>query len=307
MRVLLIGQKAFGADALAALVRDRVELVGALIGTSDLERADPLEAVAAEAGIDSLKVDNLMAPEVEDWVRERRPDLIVMAFVTLYMPMSLARVAPLGALNFHPSLLPLHRGISAIPWTILCGDEQAGLSVYFVDEGMDTGEVVVQKAVDVDAEDDFKSLYFKKIYPLGVEAIVEAVRLVAMGNPPRVRQDESRAGYEPPIGRRHLTINWSDHVEQNRRRVRAGTPGLGGIAFLEDGREMRIYGCKRIGQAQQSRVKAGQVVEVKEGGILVQGTGGMLLLTNLCLAGEAKMDGGTFAANYGVSPGTAFK
>jgi methionyl-tRNA formyltransferase len=189
----LIGQKAFGADALSALAKNGVELAGAVVAASGSGREDPLEEAAKKVGADCLKTGSLRTPEVKEWVSKRNPDLIVMAFVTLYMPMSLAETAPLGALNFHPSLLPLHRGISAIPWTILHGDKRAGLSIHFVDEGIDTGDVVVRKEVEVSDDDDFKTLYFKKIYPLGISAVCEAVGLVASGNPPRMKQDESKA------------------------------------------------------------------------------------------------------------------
>ena len=129
MRILLIGQKAFGADVLSALCEDKAEIAGVIVGTSDMDREDPVETVCQSRGIDFLKTNSLRKPEVFDWSRDKAPDLIVMAFVTLYMPMTIAELAPLGTINFHPSLLPLHRGISSLPWTILAGDKLAGLSV----------------------------------------------------------------------------------------------------------------------------------------------------------------------------------
>ncbi|MDR3279512.1 MAG: hypothetical protein LBT23_03270 [Synergistaceae bacterium] len=305
MRLLLIGQKAFGADALSALAKDGAEIVGAVVGTSDSDREDQVEIVARDLKIDYMRTGSLKKPDVAQWVSERRPDLIAMAFVTLYMPKSLASLAPLGTINFHPSLLPLHRGISSLPWTILSGDTMAGLSIYFVDEGMDTGDVIVQKRVEVAEDDDFKSLYFKKIYPLGLSAICEAVRLIASGNPPRMRQDDSASSYDPPLGREHLILDWSASVETNSRRIRAGNPGTGGVTRMDDGVEVRVYGCKK-GGAPSVGGEVGRVLSVGDSGILVQSADGALLLTNLCVPGDAKLSGAEFAVKYGLSEGRRF-
>jgi methionyl-tRNA formyltransferase len=302
----LIGQKAFGADALSSLAEEGVELAGAVAQASGGDREDPVEEVAGKLGIACLKTGSLKTQEVRGWVSERAPDLIVMAFVTLYMPMSLASIAPSGTLNFHPSLLPRHRGINAIPWTILCGDKRAGLSVHFVDEGIDTGDVVVQKEVDIADDDDFKSLYFKKIYPLGISAIREAVGLVASGNPPRMKQDESKSTYEPPIKKEDLMLDWSGSIDMNHRKIRAGNPGFGGVTWLEDGREASVYGCKKSGKTRQKGAKDGQIVRIDEGGITVQCSDGTLLLTSLRLQGGEKLSGAGFTSAYSLSVGDRF-
>lgn len=305
MRVLLIGQKAFGSDALAALADEPVELVGAVVAAADQRRADPLEAAAKARGIDCLKTASLGSGAVSDWVTARRPDLLVMAFVTLYLPMSLAALAPLGAINFHPSLLPAHRGISALPWTILCGDRLAGLSVYFVDEGVDTGDVIVQKSVEIGEDDDVKTLYFKKIYPLGVRALCEAVALVAAGNPPRIRQDEAAAGYDPPLSREHLLIDWGSGLEDARRKIRAGNPGPGGVALL-DGREARIYGGRRSPRPAPIPAAPGAVLAIDRDGIHVTTADGVLLITSLGYAGCEKMQAAGFAAAHALTDRAVF-
>ncbi len=302
MRVLLIGQKAFGADVLRALDKEAVELAGAVVGTKDLAAEDAVETVAAEIGVDCIKVASLRTEEIRQWVRERTPDLIVMAFVTLYMPKSLADVAPLGAINFHPSLLPLHRGISALPWTILCGDKLAGLSVYFVDEGMDTGDVIVQKSVEIGPDDDFKTLYFKKVFPLGVEAVCEAVRLISAGNPPRTKQDEALSSYEPPLKKEHLVLRWEESAELNLRKIHAGNPGTGAVTAL-NGREVRIYGAVRA-DVGENGVPGSAVVTEK--GLFVRTGDGALRIDTLCFAGEKKMSAEAFLQANAAESGFAF-
>ncbi len=304
MRILLIGQKAFGAEVLTALTKEPVELVGAVVGTGKPDLTDQVETAALEHGIDYIKVSSLKTPQVMEWVSQRKPDLIVMAFVTLYIPMPLVELAPQGAINFHPSLLPLHRGINALPWTILSGDKTAGLSVYFVDDGIDTGDVIVQKSVEIEEKDDFKSLYFEKIFPLGVQAVCEAVALIASGDPPRKKQDDNRASYEPPLKREHLLIRWSEGVRAARNKIRAGNPGIGGVSML-GGKEVRIYGARISGLPVQKDAAPGTVLSV-EGGVHVQARDGVLELTTLAVAGERKVPAADFVCANGVSAGARF-
>lgn len=302
MRIVLIGQKAFGSDMLKALVKEPVSLVGAVVGTSSLEKEDPVETAAKENGIDFIKVASLKTEEVARWVAGKRPDLIVMAFVTLYMPMRLVEMAPLGAINFHPSLLPRHRGGSALPWTILSGDEIAGLSVYFVDDGLDTGDVIVQKSVEI-GEDDFKTLYFKKIYPLGIQAMCEAVAMIQAGNPVRMKQNDRLSSYEPKLQSKHLLIDWADKRELALRKIRAGNPGIGGVAMWE-GKEIRVFGAEKSSCTKKD-APAGTVVSM-EGGIHVQMPDGALKLNSLCFTGGKKMSAAEFVEATQLTVGSIF-
>lgn len=302
MKVLLIGQKAFGADVLKAYLEKPIELVGAIVGTNDLEKEDAVEAAAREANIDCIKVNSLKTADVKSWVEAKKPDLIAMAFVTLYMPMDLVQAAPLGAINFHPSLLPLHRGISALPWTILCGDKTAGLSVYFIDGGMDTGDVIVQKSVEI-GDDDFKDLYFKKIYPLGIQAMCEAIDLILTGNPPRVKQDDALATSEPKLKREHLLIHWSGSSEEILRKVRAGNPGIGASAEYR-GREVRIFAAGRCDPGSTDSAP-GTVISLADG-ICVRTGDGAVCIKTISVPPERKMSAQAFAEKEGLKAGSSF-
>lgn len=305
MRILFIGQKSFGADTLMALAAANVNIVGVVVGTNSLEREDPVEVVAKQCNVEYIKITNLKSPKVALWVSEKTPDLIVMAFVTLYMPMSLAELAPMGAINFHPSLLPLHRGISALPWTILSGDKQAGLSVYYLDDGIDTGDVIIQKSVDVTNDDDLKTLYFNKIYPLGIIAITEAIALIEHGCAPRIKQDEAQSTYEPPLKREHLLLNWQHSLEHNRRKIRAANPGIGAAAML-NGQEVRIFGCTSCDMPIKDIAVPGDIIGISQEGIFVQMLDGVLVITNLCYIKGEKQSAQQFAVENGLNCGDNF-
>lgn len=305
MRVLVIGQKAFGADVLLALLEKKVNIVGVIIGTDDISLVDPIEEVANLNKISIIKTTDLKEENVEQFIIKCNPDLMVMAFVTLYMPQSLIDIAPMGAINFHPSLLPAHRGISALPWTILSGDKVAGLTIYHVDSGIDTGDIIIQKSVPIDDNDDLKTLYFKKIFPLGVEAVCEAVTMLEEDNAPRIKQTEEGASYEPPLKKEYLKINWDESLEIHRRKIRAGNPGMGAISELRK-QQVHIYGSQRTEGKPLADVKAGTIIKIDSEGIYVNCIDGILKLTVLCFEGSKKAAAHNFAIENSIKVNEVF-
>lgn len=299
MKVLIIGQKAFGADVLSALLEKKINVVGTIVGSNDISIVDPIEEVSNLHGIPIIKTSSLKKKDVEQFILECNPHLIVMAFVTLYMPQNLTDIVPMGAINFHPSLLPAHRGISALPWTILSGDKIAGLTVYHLDSGMDTGDIIIQKSVPVDDDDDFKTLYFKKIFPLGIKAVCEAVTMLAAGNAPRIKQTEEGASYDPPLNKEHLKVNWDESLEIHRRKIRAGNPGIGAISELRK-QQVHIYGSQRTEGKPLADVKAGTIIKIDSEGIYVNCIDGILKLTVLCFEGFKKTAAHDFATENSI-------
>lgn len=301
MKIVLVGQKAFGASVLEAYVKNGFDIAGIVVGTKDLEKEDQVETVAKTYGLDCIKVDSLKTESVFNWIKNKKPDLIAMAFVTLFMPNTIVKLAPLGTINFHPSLLPLHRGISALPWTILSGDKIAGLSVYYVDDGMDTGDIIIQKETPVN-DLDFKTLYFENIFPLGVDAMVEAINKISNKTAPRIKQDDSKATYEPPLRREHLLIDWDDSTEMILRKIRAGNPGIGGVSMFGE-REVRIFTAEK--QENNQNAKNGEIISVKNG-IEVKTSDGSILIDSICSLGEKKIKSVEYAKLNNIKIGNSF-
>ena len=141
-------------------------------------------------------------------MKKLAPDLAILAFVTDIVPGRVLALPRLGSICYHPSILPRHRGASAINWAVIDGDTRTGLTIFWVDEGIDTGDILLQKEVDIGPDETTGAVYFNKLYPLGVEALVEAVDLIAAGKAPRIPQDHSKATYEPPCDEKVAGINW---------------------------------------------------------------------------------------------------
>jgi methionyl-tRNA formyltransferase len=202
VRLALFGQAAFGKDCLDRLHADGYEIAGVL-APPDAGKPDPLAARAEQLGLRVLRRrffrtrEGKAIPAAVAEHAQLGADLNVLAFVTAFLPREITEVPRLGSICFHPSLLPKYRGGNALAWQIILGERESGVSVFQVDEGTDTGPIVVQKGgVAIEPRDSAGSLYFQKLYPLGVEAVVEAVRLIDQGRAQRRVQDESRASFQ---------------------------------------------------------------------------------------------------------------
>ncbi|GMU40965.1 MAG: methionyl-tRNA formyltransferase [Chloroflexota bacterium] len=284
MRIVLFGQAAFGRDVLDALRAASEEVVGVSV-PRQAGRPDPLAEAAVAASIPVIETPALRQDEPFRQYLDWRPDLLVFAFVTDIVRKRVLDAAALGAIQYHPSLLPRHRGRSAMNWAILSGANRTGLTVFWVDEGIDTGPILLQREVEVGPDDTVGSLYFQRLYPLGVEALVEAVRLVREGRAPRVAQDETAATYEPPCAPEHVVVDWQQHGEVVSRVIRGGDPQPGATARLR-GVTLRLYGARYVpGHPDQP---PGTVEALEGGRAVVAAIGGRVTVERVQRDGEAK-------------------
>src|SRR5437899_7498367 len=201
MRIVVHGQQAFGKAVLEAL-RKRGDDVVAVYVAPEKEGAkvDPLKQAALAAKLPVHQPASYRKPEVWEEFKALKPDLQVMAFVTLFVPEEFLNIPTKGTIQYHPSLLPAYRGPSAITWPIIKGASDAGLPIFWPDNGLDTGDVLLQKKTHIGPDDSLGSVYFDRLFPMGVEAMVEAVDLVKAGKAPRSKQDHAQATYQGPCG-----------------------------------------------------------------------------------------------------------
>ena len=178
MRIVVHGQQAFGKAVLEALLK-RGENVIAVYVAPEKEgaKADPLKEAALAAKLPVYQPASYQKPEVWDEFRALKPDLQVMAFVTLFVPEDFLNIPTHGSIQYHPSLLPAYRGPSAINWPIIKGETETGLSIFWPDNGLDTGDVLLQKKTSIGPTDTLGTVYFDRLFPMGVEAMLEVGRL----------------------------------------------------------------------------------------------------------------------------------
>jgi methionyl-tRNA formyltransferase len=300
MRIVVNGQQAFGAAVLEALL-ERGEDVVAVYCAPDREGRppDPLAEAAREKGIELRQPDSFETEEARAELAALRPDLVVMAYVTLKVPQAVLDTPTHGSIQYHPSLLPRHRGPSAINWAIIHGDDTTGVTIFWPDEGLDTGPVLLAKEVEITADDTLGSLYFDKLFPIGVDATIEAVDLVRDGRAPRTEQDESQATYESWARREDAEIDWSQPAQRVYDLIRGCNPRPGAWTAV-DGDEVQILDASLVDG--DPGAPPGQVVAV-DGERLVVAAGGGAIAVRLVRAGGTKTAAGEWAAGAGLGAG----
>src|SRR5262245_29189400 len=227
MRIILIGQAAFAEKVLDG-VRQRGHDVAAVYCPPDAgARPDPVKARATALGIPVRQHKSLKGAEVQAEFAELKTDLGVLAYVTQIVPQNVFETPRLGSICFHPSLLPRYRGGSAIKWQLINGETETGVTVFWVDPGIDTGPILLQKRAAIRPQDTAGSLYYDTLFPLGVEVVLESIDLVAKGTAPRVVQDESRASYDPLCRDEHAGVDWTLPAREVHNRIRGCDPQPG--------------------------------------------------------------------------------
>ncbi|HWH76386.1 MAG TPA: methionyl-tRNA formyltransferase, partial [Candidatus Binatus sp.] len=274
MRIILIGQAAFAEKTLEKLVGKGEKVVAVYCPLDPPNgKFDPVKTKALALGIPVRQHKSMKDPQVCDEFVALNADLAILAFVTQIVPQQVFSVPRLGSICFHPSLLPKFRGASAINWAIIKGEVVTGLTLFWVDRGIDTGPILLQKEVNVEPDDTTGSLYFNKIFPLGVDAIGEAVDLINAGNPPRIVQDESKANYDPICNDAHAKIDWSKPAREVYNLIRGCDPQPGAHTTY-NGKLVRIFDA-RLELGNNSAV-AGQLTGIGAEEITIALNGGTL-------------------------------
>ena len=301
MRIILIGQAAFASSALDKL-RDRGEEVLAVFCPPDRVEGkfDPVKKRAVELDIPVYQHRSMKGTEVLEKFQELNADLAVLAFVTQIVPPPVFNAPTLGSICFHPSLLPKYRGGSAINWTLINGEKKTGISWFWVDEGIDTGPLLIQKEVEIGPEDTTGTLYFNKLFPLGIEAAGEAIDLIQAGNPPRIVQDESQANYDPLCRDEHSGIDWSQPAQAVFDHIRGCDPQPG-ASITWQGQKIRLYDCSL--QQTGGSATPGQVVAIGSGTVSIALNGGTVVAKKI--RGESgKIAADELAGQSGIQVGS---
>jgi methionyl-tRNA formyltransferase len=301
MRIVVNGQQAFGKAVLDALVERGEDVVAVYVASKRPGgRPDPLKEAAVAHGVAVYEPTTFKTSEVHDEMKALKPDLCVMAFVTLIVPEEFLDIPLEGTIQYHPSLLPRHRGPSAINWAIIQGETRTGLTIFWPDQGLDTGPILMQKEVGITEEDTLGSVYFESLFPMGIEAMVESVDLVRDGNAPRIPQDETQASYESWCTRDEVRIGWDRPLDEVYNLIRGANPQPGAWTIC-DGKTLQIY---EVGKSAEAGGEPGEVVDVTEEGFAVAAPGGRVLVKRVRPEGGDKIAAGAFAAEGGPATGT---
>src|SRR6202045_480285 len=282
MRIVVHGQQAFGKAVLEALLKRGENVVAVYVAPEKPgQKADPLKEAALAAKLPVYQPASYRKPEVWEEFRALKPDLQVMAFVTLFVPEEFLNIPTHGSIQYHPSLLPAYRGASAINWPIILGEKETGLSIFWPDNGLDTGDVLMQKQTPISATDTLGSVYFDRLFPMGVEAMLESVDLVKAGKAPRLKQDD-------PL-------------------IRGCNPAPGAWSTL-DGKTLKVFDAKPLPARDPKGIagKMGEIVAVEADGFTVVCADGRFKVTRVQPADGKKIEAGEFASSANLAAGARF-
>jgi methionyl-tRNA formyltransferase len=299
MRIIVNGQQAFGKACLEAMV-DRGDDVVAVYCAPDKEGrpADPVKDFALEKDLHLIQPANYKDSDTLDEMRALNADLMVMAFMIIFVPEEARDIPTHGSICFHPSLLPKHRGPSSINWPIIGGATKTGLSIFWPDDGLDEGDILLQKDVDIGPDDTLGTVYFEKIFSLGVEAVLEAVDLVKAGEAPHIKQDEAEATYESWCKKADVEIDWSKPVDEVYNLIRGANPQPGAWTLF-GGNELKIFDCAKV----DADGSPGEVLDVADDSFTVGTLGGGIQIKRVRPHDDKKIQAAEFIENSSLAVG----
>ncbi len=306
MRVAIIGQQEFGKAVLEAFL-SRGDTVAGVFVAPEKEGAkpDPLKVAAQEKGLPLFQFPSYRKAEAQDALRQLKVDLGIMAYVLLFAPQEFVNIPKHGTIQYHPSLLPKYRGPSSINWPIIRGDTRTGLTIFRPTDGLDEGPIVLQKEVDIGPDETLGDVYFNKLFPLGVQAMLEAADLVVAGKHKELAQDESQASYEGWCREAEARINWHNHVDFIYNLIRGCNPAPGAWTTW-NGKKLQIFDARKSIYRRFGDVsgKIGEVTQITDAGFKVSAQGGQIEVMRVRPEEGKKVSAAEFVKAAGITVGT---
>jgi methionyl-tRNA formyltransferase len=297
MRVLFIGTGEIGVPVLRSLLESKEhELIGVVTqpdkpaGRAQQIEAPPIKAALGDSKAPILQPARIKSAEAVAEIRALRPDVIVVMAYGQILPRSVLEIPRLAGLNLHASLLPRHRGAAPIQAAIVAGEGESGITVMYMDEGLDTGDVMLQKRLEISQAETGGSLH-DRLGQIAPEALREALAHLQAGTAPRIPQDSAAATYAPKLEREHGRIDWSEPAALIERKVRAFNPWPGAYTVLRT-----AAGAER--KLKVHRASVTDSCSADPGNLVIPTKSGALRLEEVQLEGKRRMSAAEFLRGH---------
>jgi len=308
VKIAIIGQQDFGKAVLEAFLARGDTVAGVFVAPEkEGAKPDPLKVAAQEKGLAVFQFPSLKAPEATAKMKELGADIGIMAFVLQFAPQEFVSIPKHGTIQYHPSLLPKYRGPSSINWPLIKGETKTGLTIFRPNDGLDEGPVVLQKETPISADDTLGSVYFDRLFPMGVKAMLEAADLVVAGKHRETKQDEGQASYEGWCRAAEAKINWANHVDFVYNVIRGCNPAPGAWTTL-NGKKVQIFDSRKqvIRTFGAVKGKIGEISEIGPQSFFVTAQGGRIEVLKAKHEEGKKVSSAEFVAQNRLSVGTLF-
>jgi methionyl-tRNA formyltransferase len=305
MRIAIVGQQDFGKAVLEAFLARGDEVAGVFCAPEKPgARPDALKVAAQEKGVKVFQFASLKSDQAKAALHGLKAEIAVMAYVLQFAPQDFVNIPARGTIQFHPSLLPKYRGPSSINWPIARGDSRTGLTIFRPNDGLDEGPVILQKETHIGPDDTLGTVYFDRLFPMGVQAMLEAADLVAAGKQRELAQDESQATYEGWFRDAEARIHWASHADAVYDLIRAANPAPGAWSTLA-GVKLQIFDARKHPVRTFGAVKGkiGEVVEAGAASFQVTAQGGRIEVLRAKLGEGKKVAAAELLASGAIKAG----
>lgn len=305
-RILFMGTPAFALPALDELHRLAYPIIAVVTqpdrpsGRGQKEIATPVKNIALQLGLPVFQPEKVKEPHFLETLRELNPDMIVVAAFGQILPKAIIDLPRLGCLNIHPSLLPKYRGAAPLNWSIIRGETQTGVTIMLMDEGMDSGDILMQEPTQIKAIETYGELH-DRLANLGAALLTKTIDQVVAGTAERHKQNPALVTFAPRLTKETGRISWQDTSNNIVNLIRGLSPTPAAYTFL-DGQVLKVYSAETTtGHVYQP---PGTVGLASASGLPVAASDGYIMLKDVQLAGKKRMPVGDFLRGYRIKPET---
>jgi methionyl-tRNA formyltransferase len=306
MKIAIIGQQDFGKAVLEAFLARGDTVAGVFVAPEkEGAKPDPMKVAAQDKGLRLFQFPSLKSPEATQAMKDLDADIGIMAFVLQFAPQEFVNIPKHGTIQYHPSLLPKYRGPSSINWPLIKGEEKTGLTIFRPTDGLDEGPVVLQKETEVSENDTLGTVYFDRLFPMGVKAMLEAADLVVAGRHKEIKQDESQASYEGWCRANEVKINWHNHVDFVHNTIRGGDPAPGAWTTI-GGKKLQLFGSRkhRVRTFGAVKGKIGEITDIGAESMRITAQGGQIEVSKVKPEEGKKVSAAEWARGANIAAGT---
>ena len=307
MKIVFIGTPQFALPTLEALIKSEHRIISVITQPSRPKgrglklTLPPVKVLAQEFGIPVFQPPKINDPQAVSYLKSLSPDLIVVVAYGQILPQEVLEIPPLGCINLHASLLPEFRGAAPIARAIIEGQETTGVTTMDMDEGMDTGDVILQKRADISLSDTRGTLS-QRLSREGALLILATLRLIEKDETaPKTVQNNGKATYAPLIKKEDCLINWDMPARKIYNLIRGLNPHPGAFTYL-NGKRIKVYAC----QVVDSEGEPARIVKVEKDRLIAATSKGGLSLLEVQPQGKRKMGIAEFLAGHRIEEGTIF-